>query len=408
MRIRFIQYIILCCLLAVPSKSFTLKKGIVVAAVADLIGDPIKQLFPDRTTEYAYAHLPWSCYRSHYAANARLHQLLFQEQVTIISTTPHEVCIEVPQVFYTTHSTNKPQTRYWTLKKNIMPLDTLSQHEQAQLPPVIDFRAPHTVHNRAVVSLLEPWHTKELGVTFSAGTRFKKTAAQPLKHMVTVYALDPKTCSMRILHIPQNKLHTQGSSRDQKIKDFIRICERWAHAQSGSIGYVLGGCSYLQTHANDNFKRAKSTLSKQSLYQYERPHEPVIKTGLDCSNLILRAAQLAGLPYFYKNTYTVAQKLRPLSRGEQIESGDILWVPGHVLIISDAHKGTVIEAHSYDGGYGTVHEIQIANAFLGISSCAALAHAYRTGKALHRLDNKGNVQQRYPLFKVLKLSSLFS
>lgn len=387
------------------SECIALQKGIIAVPVADLIGQPIKSLFPSYPVEYSYRHLPWSCYQSQYAANARLHQLLFHEQVTIISKTKDEVCIEVPNVFYITTQSTIPHTLYWTHLKNILPLSELPQIEKSHLPPAIDFRNPDTLNNQKIVSLIEPWHSKRLDLTFSAGTRFI-VAPQNKRNHVAVYALNPHTHSTQTIHIPRQFLHSSNNtSKQQKVQSFLKIIRRWAHAQSGSLGYVFGGCSYIQTHAENNFTLKPSILTLQKLSHYERPHAPDIKTGFDCSNLILRAAQIVGLPYFYKNTHTLAQRLRPVLPHESISSGDLIWIPGHVIIVSDAQRNHIIEAHSYDGGYGKVHEIPLCKIFRGITTCADLQKTHKNGTLLQRLDSKGNVQQSYPKFKILKLTT---
>ena len=385
-----------------------LRKGIVIVPVADLAGQPLAELFPSHSIEYAYRHLPWSCYRSQYAANGRLHQLLFHEQVTIINQKNNEVCIEVPNVFYTTTRSNTPQTRYWTHAKNIIPLSALSDTDQSAIPPAISFRDPTTLTNRMIVTLMEPWYAKDLDLTFSAGTRFVKTPQKSKSNHIAVYAVDPRTRSIKTIAIPRQLIyHAHATHPQQQIHDFLQLIQRWAHAQSGSIGYVFGGCSYIQTHAKNTFNLCPSILTQHGLSQYERPNTSGIKTGLDCSNLILRAAHIVGLPYFFKNTHTLAQKMRAIKPHECIESGDLIWMPGHVIIISDAQHNQIIEAHSYDGGYGKVHEMPLHAIFKGIATCDDLHAAFKNGTALKRLNSKGIMQQTYQQFKILKLRSLW-
>lgn len=393
----FILFTVLC-----PAISHATQNGIVIVPVADLVADPIGRLFPGHTPTHAYNNLPWSCYQSHYGANGRLHQLLLHERVAILSSTKHEVCIEVPHVYYITRAITQPQTRYWTLKKNILPL---SDYVSQKVPPPIRFLHPESVYNPRVVHLLQPWYAAELGVTLSAGTRFSAKSIE--SDTVTVYAIHPSRGTITTLSLPRSFIHMQAKNTDERIQNFVNICKQWAHASDGSIAYTLGGCSYIQTHAHNHFTRAKSSLTSVLLHHYEREENPAIKTGLDCSSLILRAAQIAGLPYFYKNTHTVEQKLRGIAFGEPIETGDIIWMPGHVLVISDAQKGLCIEAHSYDGGYGIVHELPLEQVFKGVTSCSALMHAVRNKKSLYRLHKNGTIQQVHSCVNILKIRSLF-
>ena len=57
--------------------------------------------------------------------------------------------------------------------------------------------------------------------------------------------------------------------------------------------------------------------------------------GFDCSGMILCAAQIAGLPYFFKNTDTLLGNLKPLRPTEELEAGDLVFYSGHVLVVSD-------------------------------------------------------------------------
>ncbi len=392
----------------VVSFAFGSERGVVIVSVADLVGQPLATFYPSQIAEISYKTLPWSCYRSHYEANARLHQLLFHEQVKIIERRGNEVCVEVPHVYYTTPNNPLPQTQYWTHAKNILSLSNLSAHgiDICKLPPPINFRNDVSQKNAAIISLIKPWHDQNTGITFSAGTRFLKTVKQPKTGMVVVYALNPHSGIMKQLSLPCSAVYnTCSKTMRQKTKDFISILRKWATNYRGCIPYVLGGCSYTEVHDKNIFKVQRSHLTMHPLLYYNRPITRAVKTGFDCSNLILRAAQIVGIPYYFKNTYTLSDILRPLSSKDTIIEGDLIWMPGHVIIISDIKKNLIIEAHSYDGGYGRIHEMPLAKIFKNIYTFAELQTAYNSQKELQRLASNGRIQQTYKQFKILKLAA---
>ena len=125
-------------------------------------------------------------------------------------------------------------------------------------------------------------------------------------------------------------------------------------------------------------------------------------TGLDCSGLVLRACQTIGIPYFYKNSSTLAHELPEIKVHERILPGDLIWLAGHVIIIADPQSGLCIEARDYGHGYGKVQQIHINQLFYETANIDQLKHAYHKGKSLTRIDKKGAKHGNYHI-KILKL-----
>ena len=393
------------------SCAFGSERGVVIVPVADLVGQPLATFYPSQIAKISYKTLPWSCYRSHYEANARLHQLLFHEQVKIIERRGNELCVEVPHVYYTIPNESLPQTQYWTYAKNILSLSNLATQggDIRLLPPPINFRNDTTTQkNSEIISLIEPWHDQKTGITFSAGTRFLKATKRTKTGMVDVYAINSHSSTIERLSLPRTVVYSSfNKNTSQKINAFLGLLRKWAINDRGCIPYVLGGCSYTEVHGKNIFKIQRSQLTKQPLLYYERPIARAVKTGFDCSNLILRAAQIVGIPYYFKNTHTLSNVLRSLSSKETIAEGDLIWMPGHVIIVSDMQKNLIIEAHSYDGGYGIIHEMPLKKTFKDISTFAELQMAYNAKKELKRLASNGSIQQIYKQFKILQLASVW-
>ncbi len=379
------------------------QRGVVIVPVADLVGQPMHASNP----EALYRSLPWAARGSDYAACPRIHQLLFNETVDIIESTAHELHIRIPNAFYLQNGSNIPQREYWTLKKNIAHFDMLEkkQVDPKKIPHPIRYTDNSPRAHQQTVALLEPYYDQKINITFSVGTRFVQSTQQPSKAHVVVYCLNPDNSQINQLRIPRSIVYQAHSKPyHEKQNDFVRILKRWA-ASKGTIPYVWGGCSFTTSHASNKFQvDHKSVGTKQQSY-YVRAGDNTLptKTGFDCSNLILRAAQIVGIPYFFKNTYTIAQKLSPLGTDEPIQAGDIIWIQGHVLIISDIANSLVIEAHAYGSGYGRIHELPIKDIFQGIDTVKKLQTAYRTQTPLQRLDSNLKPFCTYKQFKLLRL-----
>jgi len=129
------------------------------------------------------------------------------------------------------------------------------------------------------------------------------------------------------------------------------------------------------------------------------------KTGLDCSGMIARAAQICGIPYFYKNTTIIERFLTPLAKGNKPIPGDIIWIPGHVMVVADFINNTLIEVRGYKHGYSKIHEIPLNEEFKGINTYHDLTNAYHNNKAIIRLDSSGNERETITSLKLLQLTS---
>ena len=121
--------------------------------------------------------------------------------------------------------------------------------------------------------------------------------------------------------------------------------------------------------------------------------------------MIARAAQMCEIPYFCKNTTTIERCLTPLSKDNKPIPGDIIWIPGHVMVIADLANNTLIEARGYKHGYGKVHEIPLNEEFKGINTYHDLINAYHNNKAIIRLDRNGNEQETIINLKLLQLTN---
>lgn len=378
-------------------------KALITVPVADLVGSPIHTLLNAPTLNERYALLPHASAHACRAACPRMHQLLFNEIVEVLETLKDEVKVRISTAFFITPDNRIPQTTYWMRKDAVTPLYKLTPKEQQLLPPPIQYQEPQSVHNPSVATVRYPWYDPITHLTFSAGTRFliiKQTATTVVvwrfvPHLGTSspMTLEKKAC---IIH------HPHDTDIDRRAL-FVTIIRSWAHEHDGIIPYVLGGTSFTQRLPNMPY--APQTLPyNEQLIGYTRAEDSLVpKGGLDCTGLVLRAAQMAGIGYFLKNSTTIGQYLKPLVVGQKIQEGDVILIKGHVLVVVDVQRNTIVEARSYEHGYGKIQELPLHKVFNAIAHCDDLLHAYFEQKPLDRIDSTGVTRDRFPQFSIMRL-----
>lgn len=386
-------------------------RAIVVVPVADLVGAPIQAFFPNKMVTAAYREIAICGGRP--AAHSycpRIHQLLFNEVGTVVKEQGQEVLIQISNCFYVPKDSIVPQYSYWMLKENIISLQELELQgvDVSCFPPPISFNDPRSINNQKVATLAMPWCDPITQQIFSAGTRFLKVVDQQTQHeQVLVFIFNPtKGCFNQISIQSHFLVEDSPSSVLKKIELFIRILKKWTHLTNEFIPYVLGGCSFTYTTNNPFAEKADSFQALPCTYYEISDFDYAPKPGFDCSNLILRAAQLAGIPFFLKNSQTIATFLQPLNATQKLENGDIIWKKGHVIVVADIMRGTVIEARGYNRGCGRVQEIELNKVFKGITTFDELTHAWRTGQSIERLGDDGSIIDIITEFKLLSLRSI--
>lgn len=356
--------------------SFTLNSyfAFVQKPIIDLLGDK-KETFSDDI----YATMPYSWERS-IKVCPRIFQLLLHDIVDILEEHDQEIKVAVPNVYYLKNGILCNE--FWTLKENCLPIDD-------QIP---------TIHNAPIVkTLVVPYHDITRNIEFSAGTKFM--VLQNSNELVSVLFYNIQSRSFESMTL--NKAFFFEQSNDQ-IQDFINVIRAWIETDEGFIPYVWGGASACY-RLQEKFHLKTGPIGDDWSYDHD---EREVKSGFDCSGMIVRAAHIAGLPFTYRNTLTIATYLDPLQKTEAIEAGDIIFFKGHVIVIADLEKNTCIEARAYGSGYGKIHEIHVAKLFNNIPDFYALKNAYHQNASLELLDIHDNKRQVTD-FKILKLRTIF-
>ncbi len=390
MKKNFIVCLLITTALMHANQCYTKHLAVINCPVADLVGEPL-----GASVLTQYKQLPLYADSN---ACPRIHQALYNELVSIVDETEHEYCLEILNTYFITPTNAKPQTRYWTLKKNC----TLINNDiKTCIPTPISYKKQAIAAKKPVIVLTKPHHDTMI---FSAGTRFVYLPEQSDNEIITAQRYDytkKKTITFG-LHNSACRQETTQSSPTQIRRELITMIRSWINVHHKTfIPYVWGGCSYVHRYSG-NFKLHKNTSDCSLVYTYPKtkraPH-----SGFDCAGLILRAAQIMGIPFFCKNSYTMAAALKPISDYSDIQVGDILWIPGHVMLIADLKRNTLIEARGYPQGYGKLQEISISEEFKDIDSIKQLCAHQNAHKPLLRLNKKGTVIGTIPQYKILKL-----
>ena len=301
--------------------SFMEKKAVIIVPVADILSTPL-----------LYSDIPFACRENDQEIScSRVHQLLFNDRVTILKEEGSSFLISTKQAFSFYGNKRMPQT-CWIDKKQVILLEDLAK-KKIHLSHIPAERIDKAIRNRTVLTLKKPFFEQITGFTFSAGTQFVILKKQKKHYIITLF--NPKTSLCISQTIPKEYCIEEIYTAKDKQKQYVTLIQEWINAKEGFIPYVWGGTSFT------------SYITEEKIgidnFSYTRPgSEESIKTGFDCAGLILRAAQICNLPYFFKNTTTLAYYLKPLALDEKVEKGDLIFFPGHVQIISDTEKNLII------------------------------------------------------------------
>jgi cell wall-associated NlpC family hydrolase len=379
-----------------PVTTFT-ELALVVVPVIDLISTPASSLCKKVSAQKYYQQIPLSPVNpgKDLYAGPRQHQALFNEVVDIIETTTNEVKVKALNAYYLNIKTGQKFSNFWTLKKNLIPLKKINKK---LLPAPINYQQTMS-HAANTITLTTPWHCPQTNQTFSAGTRFKVNSRG------SAYCYQASQNKFILINIPkQFFIPTKKRNHAQQRKALISIIKQWAHSINKlHIPYTWGGCSFIQRVPTHNTKSTTQKYHGRQRRFYQAVNKkPATETGMDCSGLVLRATQTVGIPYYYKNSSTLAHELPDIKKNEAIKPGDLIWLSGHVIIIADPAKNLCIEARDFGHGYGKVQLIHIKKLFKNISNFTQLKDAFHGNKLLTRIDKKGNVRRKYRI-KILKL-----
>lgn len=380
-------------------------KALVKVPVADVSGQSLKACTNSVTS--CYKRFPCAPDKGPFAC-LRLHQLTFNQVVTIIKELPTgEVFVSVPNLFYL-DGLHRKRTGFWMLKKDLVPLTSLKKDSLKSVPPPLESKKRALQCSKNVLTLKVPWFDRKTARIYSAGTRFVRDSSHDTRKGYAVVIYDPDLKKTVQSSVPKRKALILPSHDFYKARAvFLALLRSWAHQPSGLVPYVYGGCSFTMQCPKKGFRRISGTRCGKKVSYWERTgFTATPRVGFDCSNMILCAAQIAGLPYFFKNTLALVTSMHLLKRNEKLEEGDLVWYSGHVMVVSNLKKNLLIEAIGYESGYGCVHEVPVHKVFSGIKNFDQLTRAHYTKRFTRRLNSKGKPWRSVYRLKILKLKSI--
>lgn len=381
------------------------RKAMCMAPVIDMLEYPLGT--SDSSSEQvkqAYATIPlsWGPAENDRAICPRIHQLLLHDTVTILDETPFEAYIQIDSCFIADAQHAKQSITGWVLKEH---LKDITELEIKKIPAPITWTAGNIDRaNIKTVTIFTSFGDAD-GTIYCAGTRF--ILNKLINDTFEVYAYSQQDHNFKLITIPQSNcmFETYYYSSEEKQSRACFLLGIWTSIPGHCIPLVWGGTSIGTVSQNDNFTLAEYSIDNETHYGWQRPYRHIgqVYTGVDASGLILRAAQIVGIPYFCRNSKTAAEFLKAIETQDYPETGDIIWIPGALLMINNVNKHTVITAMSYTSGYGAVVELPLAKVFKNINTYYDLSQAYRNHQPLTLLNKDGSEARTVAEFKILKM-----
>lgn len=317
----------------------------------------------------------------------REHQGLYNEIVDVVEYNRNRVKIAYPNMAY---DIGRDSNTLWVNKNNIALFKDLNDQ-------IIDLIPSQTYAQETTVILVLPWKD------FSVGTRFKYIKDDNTPDIQDTYSIKrynfiskktvtdliPKECAI---------LEANLNSEDKR-KLFVKIIETLIEKTSSEgkiVPYVWGGSSFVNPHNKGDF------YSKDGVWVRGNKKNNIY-TGFDCSELVFRMAQIAGIYFPWKTTWVIEAKQNRLTKDDQLKIGDLIWTPGHVMIISDINNNEIIESRGYTSGYGCLHKISLSECFEDISDYQDLLKKYFSNRQIKYKNKDGKPDDTAKSFKILKL-----
>jgi len=320
----------------------------------------------------------------------RAHQGLYNEQIDCLEE--REDCVKISYhniVYGFDAETKKALGSFWVYKKHIIALQELADRDLAQAIPHPEYAQEPTI------VLIFPWQH------YSLGTRFKHLPNYDTKTAYAIVRADYTDNKIVLDYVPHEHALVEAKQDPQAARQlFVAIINDLVDrvAESGNdnvIPYVWGGSSFIDPYTQTDFHQKDGN--------WHRSVNTSPYTGYDCSEFVMRMAKIAGIEFPWKTTWVMQCSKRALAQTDQLEDGDIIWVKGHVMIVSNIDRNEIIESRGYGAGYGCVHRIPLAEIFEGIATYDDLLERYYAKQSLSIKNRNGDVE-KYDVFKLLKLT----
>lgn len=383
-----------------------------IRPVNDLFIDQLSVAYPSRerggiSLKNLYLHMPASGLEGRSNLN-RVGQALFNDVVRICEVAGEEVLVAVSD-FFIEFPGNVIHTRYWTHRSNLVFFNELNSEKTSKdiFPLPLAPEHPERLIDFSVVTLINPW-CDETGLLYSPGTRFVRSPKEDTENEwgVRFYQTGQQP-RIRTTRIPKSVATLCDKFSPQKQQaEFVQLIRSWAHpAGGGFIPYVWGGMSMGESIKRDSIHKETRAPYGTIYIRAGMKHSNI---GFDCSGLILRAAQVARIPFYYRNTKTIASHLEVLKPSAQLEIGDLIMHPGHILIVTDLENNRMAHAKGYELGYAKVEEVAIKEYFDGVQTFAELRERAQQKIPVRILDAQGNRSDKSATITFYRFASVWT
>lgn len=190
---------------------------------------------------------------------------------------------------------------------------------------------------------------------------------------------------------------------EEKRKLFISLLKNWlviSEKNKATIPYFYGG-----TAINFPLKNlSKIKINEKNFYVWEKNKKNLnMIVGIDCSGLICLAARISGFKFYLRDSFIQNKYLEKVNDINEIKNGDIIWIPGHVMIINK-NENTIIESVGYDSKFNGLVENKIYKRFENINNLNDLINLKNEKNPLILISKDGN-KKLFDIFEILSLSS---
>ena len=318
----------------------------------------------------------------------RAHQGLYNEVLSCKEELYDCVCLTFPAIVYGLEDDlQTPRNTFWMHKKYLTWLKDVH-------PDIINALPPAEYGTKPTIVLIYPWNG------FSIGTRFVCNVDKCTASEFAIIRPDFVNNTVIEEYIPRaHALYETRQDPAEARKLFVQLINDLVDRVSESEGhevipYIWGGGSFI-TPYKDEFYQA------DGVWQRDGKNDPY--SGYDCSELVMRMAKIAGLYFCWKTTTVMQQALPPITSANQLEEGDLIWVKGHVVIVSNIERNEIIESRSYSSGFGCVHRLKLSQLFDGVETYADLLTRCLANETVTFVNAQGQPYGNPYQFNILKL-----
>lgn len=377
---------------------------VVVVPVADGLGRPAQQIAPQMSAQEFYDNLAFSPEQGPDSC-PRIHQCLFNESGEVREKTGDEYFVVFPHFYYI--ADGKKHSGIWMHKNSLRRICDFPKDLPARIPEPLNADKKSTVDS-SVVTLAMPWLDNATGQWYSAGTRFLRNSDEDRNEQWAVFLPDYERCETRVVRIA----HACGivnapRMAEESRKQFVRLLRSWVAQVPGKIPYVWGGCSYIGRCEPRAFRRWEGKRGEQEIVNWQRDDKSGSHSGFDCSGAVLRAALIAGIPYFCKNTSTLGLECKDVPIDEPLAEGDCILFPGHVMVISSLEDNRFIDASSYGKGQACFEESPLDEGFVSVKTFIELRRLIGERTVIER-KNRGVAPTKLDWVRLVRICSLQS